>query len=753
MILIALNIIQVDISTIKNCTLLKTDVTSCLLFFIVCRKMYDKKLLAELLAREEYKTVDNDGKILIPSNAIFNTISRAMSEAGSHMTAKHIYTTLKQNRNGVYDHVLRAFNINHDAINKSKDSTLEMSEYRDTNTQTFCLVISIKDWKTIKPRKKMYGDRKYLTLKAGKWSYIFAEEIWKQTNITCAFSFKYAKVYAQQDAKYYTNFVAKCNECTAKLKGYLYSKPRNTEDAIFECHLQDFQSLVLHTKKRQLKGDSRRDIAGKLIDSRKHASIWRAEEAERLMQFGGKVPPMLYDATVLRKAKQEEYDKQLNVKTNDPLINLRLSKYTCSSGIIRSLGFDPFYCMYWTEEQLLLYKSYNKQPNSYFAIDATGKIAKKIKLPEGQKSSHIFLYQCVCSNGTISIPVFQMTSCKHDAALITFFLLEILRSGASIPRIAVCDFSKAILIALSRVFARSADLSDYMQTCYNILILKVPQRKPSCYIRLDVNHVMAIVARWKCLKGKAPKVRQFFLRSMGHAYRMTSFKEVEHLLKSVLIVSMSQETGENENDTNVESEVHLQYVNTIIKGIEAEDLNADEENEFEWAQDSSTSWTNWAEHLIEDAKSIASKSYGGNTVNAFYIPEITQCMKILLTHLPLWTAIMKPVFATDENIATSSIVEAEFANLKCRAFDAQLPMRIDKFILRHIKYLQSKLILASQNILDGCCKEDIHSVSVKSNEGIYNYSIFTLIKTKLDNDITQLRSFSFLHQIANVFVR
>jgi len=63
-----------------------------------------------------------------------------------------------------------------------------------------------------------------------------------------------------------------------------------------------------------------------------------------------------------------------------------------------------------------------------------------------------------------------MTSCKHDAALITYFLLEMLRSGAPIPRIAVCDFSKAILIALSRAFAKSADLSDYFQTCYNILL-------------------------------------------------------------------------------------------------------------------------------------------------------------------------------------------------------------------------------------------------------------------------------------------
>lgn len=143
-----------------------------------------------------------------------------------------------------------------------------------------------------------------------------------------------------------------------------------------------------------MKGD-RRKIADKLIDNRKHASVWRAEEAERLMQFGDKVPPMLYDSSVLRKAKQEESYKQLNLKSNDPLLNLRLAKYTNLLGDIQSLGLDPFYCMYWTKEQQILYKMCNKQSQSYFAIDASGSVVKRLRLPEGQKCSHVFLYQCV----------------------------------------------------------------------------------------------------------------------------------------------------------------------------------------------------------------------------------------------------------------------------------------------------------------------------------------------------------------------
>jgi len=319
-----------------------------------------------------------------------------------------------------------------------------------------------------------------------------------------------------------------------------------------------------------------------------------------------------------------------------------------------------------------------------------------------------------------------MTSCKH-AALITYFLLEILRSGAPIPRIAVCNFSKAILIALSRVFARSADLSDYLQICYNILILKLPQSKPHCYIRLDVSHIIATVARWSCLKGKPPKIRQFFLRSVAHACQMTSF--VQHLLKSTLVVALSQEIGRREDNTYLDSEIHLRYVNTIIKGsTKIEETTNDEAIKFQMEEneDMITSWTHWTESIIENAKTIASKSQNGDNVNAFFMPQIIKNVffmpqiiknfKILLRHVPLWTGVMRPIFASGENTATSSSVEAEFANLKCRVFNGQLPMRVDKFVLRHVEYLRDKLILASDKINHMHCKENTHSFATQDNE-------------------------------------
>lgn len=62
-------------------------------------------------------------------------------------------------------------------------------------------------------------------------------------------------------------------------------------------------------------------------------------------------------------------------------------------------------------------------------------------------------------------------------------------------------------------------------------------------------------------------------------------------------------------------------------------------------------------------------------------------------YLPLWTGIMRPYFKCGSKIATSSFVEAECAQLKTRAFKNELPLRIDKFSLRRLEYLNGRLRL------------------------------------------------------------
>lgn len=81
-------------------------------------------------------------------------------------------------------------------------------------------------------------------------------------------------------------------------------------------------------------------------------------------------------------------------------------------------------------------------------------------------------------------------------------------------------------------------------------------------------------------------------------------------------------------------------------------------------------------------------------MNAFYNPQVAIKLKNLISYLPLWTGFMRSNFQCDKIIATSSAVEATFADLKHRTFKGELPMRIDKFVIKHIDSLQAKTLLA-----------------------------------------------------------
>lgn len=87
-----------------------------------------------------------------------------------------------------------------------------------------------------------------------------------------------------------------------------------------------------------------------------------------------------------------------------------------------------------------------------------------------------------------------MISSKQDTALLTYFLLDICRTGATVPSVVTTDHSRAILVALARAFADCADLKHYLQCCDDIIVKNKEVFLPGTYLRLDVSHVIKIIA-------------------------------------------------------------------------------------------------------------------------------------------------------------------------------------------------------------------------------------------------------------------
>nr|XP_034171855.1 uncharacterized protein LOC117600474 isoform X2 [Osmia lignaria] len=144
----------------------------------------------------------------------------------------------------------------------------------------------------------------------------------------------------------------------------------------------------------------------------------------------------------------------------------------------------------------------------------------------------------------------------------------------------------------------------------------------------------------------------------------------------------------------LQSEIHLRNVNNAIKGATTMDNQEEENNECDdYDELIAGNWTAWADSIYTQAQEIANNSNNGSVVNAYYNVEAAKKIKHLIHYLPLWTGIMKPYFKCGSQIATSSFVEAEFAQLKTRVFKNELPKRVDKFILRHLEYLDGRLRL------------------------------------------------------------
>lgn len=217
----------------------------------------------------------------------------------------------------------------------------------------------------------------------------------------------------------------------------------------------------------------------------------------------------------------------------------------------------------------------------------------------------------------------------------------------------VSDFGWAILIAVSNVFAKCIDLRDYLQKCYAIVVSNNISGIPSCYIRLDVSHLIRMITRWKCLKGNEKiLVRIFFLRCIGQAYKMSSFKELEYFIESLLCVALSKSIGCAINGKPLESDLRMQYLNDIIKdNVNVNNIktfineNNDEMSENDSLADDvpneelnidCTDWIEWSDSVLDSAKKIAENATYGNVINACYNPEFAEQIRTrLLPYVPL----------------------------------------------------------------------------------------------------------------------
>lgn len=280
-----------------------------------------------------------------------------------------------------------------------------------------------------------------------------------------------------------------------------------------------------------------------------------------------------------------------------------------------------------------------------------------------------------------------------DAINIAQFLRHILATDAPIPPIVATDFVWALLIAVAEVFGKCSSFNDYLKMCFDAISLKKVTLPPT-YIRLDVSHLIAMVARWNCLRGKEKiLVRRFYLRCVAQIYQIATIKNLVYFVESLLTVALSLYIDKNTSGNMLPSEERIRFLSDRIKGMsiineDDEGAESDIEESYEDPDENSVNehWKSWSDQRLNAAKKLAKESsVGGVTLNACYNKDFAKRLHKYL---------MMPIFGRGTCISTLGAVESEFCDIKNRAFKGELPMSVDKFVFKHLK------IIDDQNVSD-----------------------------------------------------
>lgn len=93
---------------------------------------------------------------------------------------------------------------------------------------------------------------------------------------------------------------------------------------------------------------------------------------------------------VLRNAKSEYKKSQYLDKDPIKALSILKRKTTLGKNVVHNIGYDPFYVHFWSSHQNRLYNKVNRKC-AVLIIDATGKVAPKLKYADGRNAKYLFI--------------------------------------------------------------------------------------------------------------------------------------------------------------------------------------------------------------------------------------------------------------------------------------------------------------------------------------------------------------------------
>lgn len=244
-------------------------------------------------------------------------------------SSTNLYINVTQNRRGILTTMRKNLGIE---IESQQNITLDSTDISDTNhtlntsddvsksydedyrkKPNFVLLLEPNIWNSLGPMVRDY-ERSYVILRPNEWTDIIFDAFYKQFRLPCAYVFKRAKIHPDPSSEFYLKIQGQCKDkdCKNSFIGLVETQPKENSIVELNIYTKDTSNTEHNIVKRPLEGKKRRQIADELLA--KGVTGWRKGFARDKMYIGETEPPNLYTASVLRKAKKEKLDHELNVK-------------------------------------------------------------------------------------------------------------------------------------------------------------------------------------------------------------------------------------------------------------------------------------------------------------------------------------------------------------------------------------------------------------------------------------------------------
>lgn len=313
-----------------------------------------------------------------------------------------------------------------------------------------------------------------------------------------------------------------------------------------------------------------------------------------------------------------------------------------------------------------------------------------------------------------------MLSKKQDTLTIFYWLGQWMKEGTRNPNEVVCDYSKAILGAISRAFCNGRSLKMYADDCFDVLS-GLDEKLPATYIRIDVAHVIKIFCRIKHLTGiKNKALKEFYVRGLRFLLSSETLAEFTSILEALFTITLSETDGWVEGSETIQtpSESFRQFILEKIRGISSQstfinDIDVDDTYEKD---DDNHFCSQTISKIDEYLKEIYERSkleseIKGNRLSAYFVPDLAINILRLCKDFPIWTNVMRKKFHSLYDVACSAVVENDFKELKTQILKYDVrPMTVDKFLIKHICNIEANAkLLKSSMIINEASKQAIQT--------------------------------------------